>query len=425
MPTFATRTGVLAVLCASALGLDLRAAPAPQQKNTVTNTNSNNPVFRGPTQLIRRTDFNTALVGPTSPFASPFGAYPIYAGGVAPAYPAPYAIPPSYPGVGPFTATLTSQPGGAYPAPYSQDPGAGYGPTYPDYYGGYLNGQADIINATGRYYINVERSRLARQQVRQAKIDTRRRAFDEYLYERKNAPTWEDDRERLLGLSLRRSLNDPPITEIWSGKALNDLLAEVQKHRVRSTPGLAFPLDEELLRRINVTAGKSPGNVGLLKNDGKLNWPVAIRSLKPRDKIDDLRRQISSLLPETINQAVNGKVDPMSLKELIRATDEMQDLLTQNVTNLPPGQYMDAKRFLSGLDDGVKLLQQPDAGLYFTQKYTARGKTVPELVQNMTKTGLLFAPAVAGDEAAYVALHRALVAYAMALRGGPPESESR
>jgi hypothetical protein len=312
--------------------------------------------------------------------------------------------------MGPTTATITSTPGGGHPDPYGPT-SPGYPPAYSDPYGGYVSG--DI---SGQYLISQQRALIVREWARQAKVDTQRRAFDEYLYERRNAPTWEDERERLLAMSLRRSINDPPLTEIWSGKALNDLLAEVQKRPIKGVSGPQFDIEEDLLRRLNVSAGKSPGNIGLLKNDGKLTWPVALRSLKPRDRAEDLRRQVSTLLPETINQAVNGKVDPMSLKELVRATDELQDLLTRNVSNLPPGPYMDAKRFMGSLEDGVRLLQQPDAGLYFTQKYAAKGRSVPELVDYMTRTGLLFAPAVTGDEAAYVALHRALVAYAMALR---------
>ncbi len=37
--------------------------------------------------------------------------------------------------------------------------------------------------------------------------------------------------------------------------------------------------------------------------------------------------------------------------------------------------------------------------------------TVAELVQQMTRQGLRFAPAVSGDESYYTVLHRALVDY--------------
>ena len=76
-----------------------------------------------------------------------------------------------------------------------------------------------------------------------------------------------------------------------------------------------------------------------------------------------------------------------------------------------PTQYIEASRFLSNFDDALKVLSQPDAGDYFTAKYTAQGRTVAELVKHMTAQGLTFAPAIPGDGPAYLALHRALVAY--------------
>jgi hypothetical protein len=97
--------------------------------------------------------------------------------------------------------------------------------------------------------------------------------------------------------------------------------------------------------------------------------------------------------------------------------NRLQVLLANNVRDLPPGQYMEARHFLNNLEDGLQLLRQPNAGLYFTQKYTAKGRTVLDLVNHMSKEGLTFAAAVGGDEAAYMALHRALAAYDSAVRG--------
>jgi hypothetical protein len=412
MLTSTTRSGTFVLAGLGALTFGIAPAPAQRTPTIAPGTSvfrvglTPQPAVSGPTM--------TGQVYPAAPYGIAYNPYgPAYAGAR------------SYPGLGPYGATLTSTPS----APGSTDPydsnspyNGGYDP-----YGGYLRGQADLASSLGHYLINEQRAYLVREQVRQAKIETRRRAFDEYLYERRNAPTWEDDRERLLALALRRSRNDPPLTEIWSGKALNDLLADVQKYRGKVSPGLApaFELDEDLIKRINVSAGKAPGSAGLLKNDGKLVWPLGLRALKPRDRADELRQQLSSLLPEAVGQAVNGRVDPQAIRELARAADELQELLTRNVSELPPGTYMDAKRFLAGLEDGIRLLQQPDAGLYFTQKYTAKGKTVPDLVEHMTRTGLVFAPAVSGDEAAYVAVHRALAAYDAALHAASPAPAAR
>ena len=66
------------------------------------------------------------------------------------------------------------------------------------------------------------------------------------------------------------------------------------------------------------------------------------------------------------------------------------------------------------MKEALKLLEKPHAGYYFSGKFSARGKTVAELIQHMSYQGLRFAPAVAGDEAAYENLHRALVVYDVA-----------
>jgi hypothetical protein len=346
----------------------------------------------------------------------PFPGVPGYAQGYS--APAPFAGLPaaslySTPGAG-YAASLTST-GGA-----GNGSGSGYYPPYGYYesaYGGFLRGNADVISASGQYLINYERAKLGREAVRQARIDTRRKMFDEYLYERANTPTLEDERERAIELERRRSVNDPPVTEIWSAKALNDLLFDVQKLQGKGISGPRVGLDEDTLKRINVSAGKTAGNVGLLKNDGKLSWPLALRTMRPQKEADSLRQDVDSELPGAINEAVNGKVSSNRLEALTKDVDKLQQLLTNNVRDLPPGQYMEARRFLNNLEDGLQVLQQPNAGLYFTHQYAAKGKTVHDLVNNMTKEGLTFAPAVGGDEAAYVALHRALAAYDVAARG--------
>jgi hypothetical protein len=343
-----------------------------------------------------------------------------------PAYAQGYVAPAPLGGA-PF-ASLYSAPGGGYAASltstgnggYSNGSGSSYYPPYgyqESSYGGFLRGNADVISATGQYLINYERAKLGREAVRQARIDTRRKLFEEYLYERANTPTLEDERERAIDLERRRAVNDPPVTEIWSAKALNDLLFDVQKLQGKGITGPQVRLDEDTLKRINVSAGKTAGNVGLLKNEGKLNWPLALRTMKPQKDVEYLRQEIDSELPQSINEAVNGKVDAKRLETLTKDVDKIQELLTNNVRDLPPGQYMEARRFLNNLEDGLQVLQQPNAGLYFTQKYAAKGGTVKQLVENMSKEGLTFAPAVGGDEAAYVALHRALAAYDVGARG--------
>jgi RNA polymerase sigma factor (sigma-70 family) len=332
------------------------------------------------------------------------GGYGVYGGGAG-AY-----------GTGAYGGAAGAYGAGAYGGAAGAAGGSAYGSYYEDPYSGYLRGNADVMGATGRFLMNQQEARHTAEQVRQARIDTRRKLFDEYLYERTNTPTLEDERERSQALEVRRSLSDPPVTEIWSAKALNDLLRDAQKLQAQGSNGPRVALDAGVLERINVVAGGRAGNVGLLKREGQLTWPPALLAAQLPRGATDLRQQIDALLPNAISQAVHGTVDPRILKELHHSLGALQGLLAEAVGRFPPNRYIEARRFLNDLDDGLRLLEQPHAGLYFTDKYAAKGRTVPELVEHMTQEGLAFAPAVAGDEAAYVALHRALADYEIAAR---------
>src|SRR5439155_4101316 len=106
-----------------------------------------------------------------------------------------------------------SQYPGAF-TPYQYNPGMGY---YPSYYqdpaNGYLTGGAAVISAQSQFMISKQQQNLMIEQVRQAKIDTRRKAFDEFLYERDKMPTLEEEREKARLQERNRSRNDPPVTE--------------------------------------------------------------------------------------------------------------------------------------------------------------------------------------------------------------------
>src|SRR5208283_1416186 len=161
-------------------------------------------------------------------------------------------VPPVYP-VAPYP----------YPAPYAPYYPAPYGGDYGDPFGGYLKGTADVINSQGQYQINTQQSYLLREQVRAAQLANRRTAFDLYFYEQARLPNLNDQREAVQRDELRRGENDPPLTEIWSGKALNALLLNLQRLKKEGKEGPGVPLTAELLRDINLTTGK--GTPGMLK----------------------------------------------------------------------------------------------------------------------------------------------------------------
>jgi hypothetical protein len=327
------------------------------------------------------------------------------------------ALNPAISGLSNPYASLSSTPyGGGYGtgdlgAAYPGIPYYGYGESP---IGGYMRGTADIVSAQGKWMQSLQQASLTKQQVRQSMIDTQRKSFDEYYYERKNTPTFESDREAFNNQQLLRSLNNPPESEITSGQALNDVLDDlVRLNKDRGLRAPAPPLDEDVLRRLNLTPGSGNGNAGLLKNDARLTWPLALRD----DGYKTDRELVNSLAPEAVHQAINGRVDAGTLRELSAASQRLRQNVTANIRDMTANQYTEASRFLGYLDNAIRALGRPDAGDYFTRKYTAQGKDVAELVRNLAAKGLRFAPATPGDEGAYVAVHRALAAYDRAAKG--------
>lgn len=322
------------------------------------------------------------------------------------------------------TATLTGLALVAVDAPAQQlvnnfNPYQVYFPSAPssywgyswDPYGGYLHGAADVIRAQGQFMINKQQASLIREHVNAAKIENRRAQLEQWLWERENLPTPQDERERLQREEIRRSRNDPPITEIWSAKALNDLLLDAMKIQSAGGAG-ATPLREEVLAKINVTTGKSGGNIGLLKG-GRLTWPLLLR----RPAFAKERELLDRLVAEAVQQAPRGQIDAGTLEEMLQTATRIDRRLiaeakaARDDANWTPTMYLGAKAFLRDLDSALRVLQQPDAGQYLTGQYGAKGRTIGELVQYMKENGLQFAPAIAGGEAAYAALYQALRDY--------------
>lgn len=367
-----------------------------------------NPAFRvAPALTQQQVGFNTPVLGQTYMPAPATGGY---AG--------PYAGP----GGGlPNSMSMTSYgPGSSYQGygqPVQSYPMTNYGG---DPYGGYMQGAAGVITAQGNFMIAKEQRNVLREQVRRMRMDNRRRAIDDYLYERSVLPTLEDDRERLNTIALKRSRNDPPLTEIWSGASLNELLNALIKRQGQGYRGSQVGLDEEILRHINLTSGKDGANAGVLKPlaEGKsVSWPLGIFNLQPKRDADDLRVQVDSLLKQAVEQIQGNRLDAGVLRELVNDVRLLSDVVVRNVSELPPTEYIEAKRFINDLSDAVRVLRQPDAAKYLNKRYTAKAGNVSDLVTFMEKEGLQFAPAVSGDEAAYTALQRALVAYDSTFQG--------
>jgi len=171
------------------------------------------------------------------------------------------------------------------------------------------------------------------------------------------------------------------------------------------------PLEPNVMSRINFTTSSTSGGIGVFRDNGRLLWPISLKAAQ----FDDQRKAIDQLAQMAVSQVQGGDLTPEVVNGLTKNADDLKSKIKKSVRDLPPGDYMAAKRYVEKLEESVRTIQDPSAANYFTGAYKPQTSNVGDLIQQMTRSGLLFAPALAGDDAAYTALHRTLVTYNMAL----------
>ena len=304
--------------------------------------------------------------------------------------------------------------GSFYSSPgWGGGPGTGLGNAYAgygQYVGATLSGSADVISADAQARIAYQQSNLLGQQVQQAKLETKRKALEEWLYERAITPTTEDERERSQWEQLRRSRNNPPFTEIWSAKALNDLLDSIRKSYSVVQQGPPVPIPSNVLPRINYTTGATYVGAGLLKVGGQLPWPDSLQD----SGFDKLRTSTEELIAKALDEGTKtGRVTGRLVRDINTNLDNMDDqvsALTRSA-DLNPTDSIQAKRFLRELRASCVVLRQPNVAQYFGPNSKPDAANVAGLIEQMNARGLRFAPAVTGDEESYNSLYQALVVY--------------
>jgi len=307
----------------------------------------------------------------------------------------------------PVPTVTTSVPTAGF-VPPQPVPFPGFFPGYSSYYdpqGGYFRGVGDLVSSYGQYYQNVNQARLTNQSVEQEKIRTRRMLIEQHRYEQSLIPTANDVREKNRQTDLRRAMNDPPLPEILSGDALNVILRNIQSAQQAGAYGPTVPLDEDQLRRIQVTGGGG-GSIAVFR-EGKLRWPFALRDTP----FDEPRTKVTDLMNQAMKEASTDELRPATVRGLTQAISSLDSAIEKNAADMELSQIIEARRYLSELRDGARVLQNPNVGNYLSKKWSAQGRDVRELVQNMTSQGLRFAPSVRGDEAAYQSLYQALATY--------------
>jgi hypothetical protein len=416
MTLFAKLLGVLALL-AAALTMDRPAQAQTMNTRTVTNSatfGNNNNIRIGPGVLVNR----YGSMG--SPYGNPYSPTPVspYDGyGYSPSGASSGGCYGSGYGNGGganggYSVGSGNYSGGSYRAyggagGYSGGSSGAYGGSCGDPYNGYLTGGAAVISAQASFLVSKRQSDVLHQQARSAAVDVQRKIYEEWKYERNDQPTLEQIRREGWEQAYKRAIFNPPLYDIWSADALNRIFDHASRIQGRGLTGQTIPLDDETVKQINFSTGVA-GNIGALKDKGKLHWPTVLE----RKEFGTERNLFTHLAADAVRQgAMNNKVDSGTIEAMETNLAALNEKLAERIRDLSPDNYVGAKHYLNELAQALRILKRPDLAKFLNNEYAARGKTVGELIRDMSSLGLRFAPAVSGNEAAYNALYRGLVAY--------------
>jgi len=335
----------------------------------------------------------------------------------------PYAL-STTPSFNPYMVPSAAMSASNSLSPYnlSTSPGYGISPYYNPYMSGYgpgstLQGFASTIAAAGQYNKDLQYAKIIREQARQESLVTAKKSLQfQWWYENQMLLSNSRLRDAEMALELDRARKDPPDTEIYSASALNTLLRSVNTAS-KLNRGPNIPLEEEILRNINLSGGTSPGNIGMLKDAWKADWKPDFPEALMADGLEETR----ATLVKSLRSAVNTLKDKGELTRAMRndirgAYDALLQKLNETDSELTPSQSIDAPKFMNQLSSAIKSLSDSKAVNYFNNTWNAKGKNVAELVDHMNREGLRFAPSAPGDEAAYRALYQALRSFEVGLQ---------
>jgi hypothetical protein len=394
--------GALAAACLAAVGAAGAPAQAPMARTqaAVNTAVAGGALAQRPPLAFGYNPYTYPIANYGTNLSSSYGGYGAGYGALA------------MPGYGYSSAGYGASPGTTGYGYPSSGSGGGYGSPYDTRgYTGYQTGADAVTKAKANYQKVIQEARLLQEQANRSSVATRRKIHEEALYERagwvkRNDPNLVSQRDQAWDLD--RARHNPPLTEILSGQALNALLAHLKKQQGKGLRGVSVPLQEDVLRGINVSGRDTRANPGLLKFDGRLQWPLSLTA----PTFADGRERLGTLLADAVNDARNSRPVPAGRFKDIRAElSRLNAVLVATAGDLSPSQYVEASRYLHQVEDAVKALEDPRVANYLNGNWVARCKTVAELVQHMSDRGLVFAPAVAGDDDAYQALYCALQAF--------------
>jgi len=241
------------------------------------------------------------------------------------------------------------------------------------------------------------------------RLQLKRAAFDEMMYEKMNTPPPELVREENRLSRLSRARNTPPEIEIAQGDPLNELLVNIQRIQAREgVRGNSIPLDPEVVQHLNVTTtANNSGSNEFFKKNTMLEWPTAFML----DNFTADRTRVEADIAAMVVAQQSGKIDPSKAVEARKLIAVIKDQLFRVRNDVSFTDYAGALEFLTKLEKSIEVLAKPGGKNFVDGTYSAKGNTVGELIDYMTSKGLRFAKATPGYEPFYASFYQSLVTY--------------
>ena len=288
--------------------------------------------------------------------------------------------------------------------------------------GGYMMGLASVTNANGQYQMQIQQARIEQQQAERERYKSRlawdQTRIDELKLRGEEATASRQYRETVRDQQRQETLNwsrdNPPTHYIMSGLALNTIMDEIRKIQLATNMrGPQVTVDQDVLDHLNVNNGGTSGGGGfsLIKNDGKLNWPISLRT----SEFNPIRQEVDQIMGQAVRMVKSDNLDGDTYNKLLAELEKLHKAIDAVVGDLRPGDYILANRFINSLDKEARVLSDPDAKKYFSGEFRAQGGTVGEVLENMFKGGLKFSEANDNDRTAYNSFYNSLMQYDTAL----------
>ena len=289
-------------------------------------------------------------------------------------------------------------------------------PTYPYTTGSYMTGGSVANPAIDNMQRNFEAAQREAARMRDVPANAKTAIYDQWAYEKLGVTG-------LPGLAkgesqpeaLQKALVGADEAAITSGEALNHIMVAAVAQEGKGAKGVSAFLAPNLLSDVRFGGSPTAEALNVVRSSGKLDIPAAFDSEPLRAYSGPLERDFAALTAPVL---LGKSADPSKLVKFEATLKQAQDAAAPLVRTLPFEDAIAVRKFLNQLDAAVKTLKTPGAAGFVNPKWATEGTNVEDLVKHMTKHKLLFGAAAAGNEEAYLALHRALSAYLFVLSQG-------